>query len=218
MAKSPNQSAYASGSTVQLTATPAAGSRFVGWSGDASGSQNPLAVTMTSNKSITATFEPQAVTYTLFVNSSEGGTVNRSPDQNVYEAGTSVTLTATPASGYRFTGWSGDASGTENPLQVTMDADKVVSAAFEAIPSTGPQVISFTLVSAQTERDIQEIVDGATISLASLPTSKLNIRANTSPSTVGRSPNALPPSPGAPGGPPRRGGRPSRRRGPTTPR
>ena len=39
-------------------------------------------------------------------------------------------LTATPASGYVFTGWSGSATGTTNPLTVTMDANKSVTATF----------------------------------------------------------------------------------------
>src|SRR5690606_15301462 len=43
----------------------------------------------------------------------------------------------------------------------------------------------FTLVNAHNERDLFNIEDGATISLASLPSTKLNIRANTSPSPVG---------------------------------
>ena len=48
-----------------------------------------------------------------------------------YDSGTPATLTATPNPGYRFTGWTGDASGTENPLTITMDADKTVGATFE---------------------------------------------------------------------------------------
>ena len=44
---------------------------------------------------------------------------------------TSVTLTATPSnSGYIFSGWSGDASGTSNPLTITADSDKTITANF----------------------------------------------------------------------------------------
>ena len=43
---------------MQLTAVPAGGYVFSGWSGDASGTTNPLTVTMNANKSITATFTP----------------------------------------------------------------------------------------------------------------------------------------------------------------
>src|SRR5207248_3309133 len=46
------------------------------------------------------------------------GTVIRSPDQPYYPAGSVLTLTAVPACGTTFTGWSGAASGTENPLVI----------------------------------------------------------------------------------------------------
>ncbi len=48
-----------------------------------------------------------------------------------YEPDTTATITAVPNPGYRFTGWTGDASGTVNPLTITMDADKTVGATFE---------------------------------------------------------------------------------------
>ncbi|QMU27336.1 InlB B-repeat-containing protein [Adhaeribacter radiodurans] len=49
---------YISGAVVSLTAKPMAGYRFVGWSGDANGTQNPLTITMDRNKRIAATFAP----------------------------------------------------------------------------------------------------------------------------------------------------------------
>jgi uncharacterized repeat protein (TIGR02543 family) len=53
-----------------------------------------------------------------------------SPPTATLYAGTVVTLTASPAAGYVFTGWSGALSGTKNPSTVTMDADKKVTASF----------------------------------------------------------------------------------------
>jgi uncharacterized repeat protein (TIGR02543 family) len=47
-----------------------------------------------------------------------------------YDPGSSATLTATANPGYVFTGWTGAASGTQNPLSLTMDADKSVGATF----------------------------------------------------------------------------------------
>ncbi|PSR54646.1 hypothetical protein AHMF7605_14580 [Adhaeribacter arboris] len=49
----------------------------------------------------------------------------------------------------------------------------------------GEKVTSFTLIDADTEKDIQTIANGAVLKLSSLPTKNLNIRANTSPATVG---------------------------------
>ncbi|MDQ4139120.1 MAG: T9SS type A sorting domain-containing protein [Bacteroidota bacterium] len=51
--------------------------------------------------------------------------------------------------------------------------------------TTGQQVVSFTLINADTDNAIQTIEDGSTITLSNLPTQNLNIRANTSPSVVG---------------------------------
>ncbi|MCX6879914.1 MAG: hypothetical protein NTW21_39835 [Verrucomicrobia bacterium] len=47
-----------------------------------------------------------------------------------YLCNTPATLTATPSPGYLFTGWTGDASGTANPLSVLMDSDKTITANF----------------------------------------------------------------------------------------
>ncbi len=57
-----------------------------------------------------------------------------------YTSGTSVTLSASPASGSTFTGWSGDCSGT-GTCAVSMNANKTVNATFNAVPAK-----DFTLV------------------------------------------------------------------------
>ena len=62
------------------------------------------------------------------------GTVAKSPDQATYQAGTVVSLTATPDPGYTFTGWSGSLTSTANPVTVTMDGKKIIMANFQAIP------------------------------------------------------------------------------------
>lgn len=121
---------YVSGSQVTLTATPATGWRFAEWAGDASGTDNPLTVTMTSDKSITAHFE--RITYALTVNVEGQGAVTRSV-AGPYPVGTAVRLTAGPTAGWRFVEWSGDASGTDNPFTIIMDDSKAVTAHFEHI-------------------------------------------------------------------------------------
>ena len=66
--------------------------------------------------------------HTLSVTAPSGGSV---VGAGTYQAGETATATATPDLGYLFTAWSGDASGSDNPLSVTMDADKTVGATFD---------------------------------------------------------------------------------------
>jgi YD repeat-containing protein len=67
--------------------------------------------------------------YTLAVNVVGGGTVTKNPDQPIYSAGTSVTLTAVNGS-QTFSGWSGDLTGNTNPTTIVMDGNKSVTATF----------------------------------------------------------------------------------------
>jgi len=130
--KNPNQAAYNSGDVVTLTATPAAGWNFTGWSGDLSGSANPQAITITGNKVVTATFTQQSQ-YTLAINIVGSGSVGKNPDQAAYNFGTVVTLTATPAAGWTFAGWSGDLTDSANPQTLTIRGNQVVTATFSDI-------------------------------------------------------------------------------------
>jgi uncharacterized repeat protein (TIGR02543 family) len=128
---------YNSGTVVTVTATPAAGYTFVNWSGDASGTNATTTVTMNSNKSVSANFQLSApTTYTLSTSASPaaGGTVSGAGS---YNSGAVVTVTATPAAGYTFVNWSGDASGTNATTTVTMNSNKSVTANFQlSAPTT----------------------------------------------------------------------------------
>jgi len=128
---------YDAGTPVMLTASAAAGFAFSAWSGAATGAQNPLTITMDSEKSITANFSPVTVpthTLTLSTNPPNAGTIEVMPAPNgpggTYLEGAVVTLTATPALNFAFTNWTGDASGTSNSITLTIDADKTVTANF----------------------------------------------------------------------------------------
>ncbi len=122
---------YASGSNATVTATANSGYTFTGWSGAATGTTNPITIAMTANKSVTATFTANATTFTLTTAASPtaGGAVSGGGS---YASGASATVTATANSGYTFTGWSGAATGTTNPISITMDANKSVTANFQA--------------------------------------------------------------------------------------
>lgn len=142
VAKTPNQATYNSGTAVELKATPAAGYKFSSWSGDASGSTNPLVVTMNANKTIVANFTSN--TFTLKVTAVNGSVV-KTPNQAGYNNGSIVQLKATPKPGYTFVSWSGDASGSINPLNVTMNANKVIAANFTLLPPIGPGPVNLGL-------------------------------------------------------------------------
>jgi len=76
VSKNPDQAKYLEGSTVDLTATPAAGYVFVGWTGAASGTTNPITLTMDTNKSIGAAFDPPS--FVITATAGDGGTITPS--------------------------------------------------------------------------------------------------------------------------------------------
>ena len=118
--------------SLSITATPDEGYRFAGWSGDASGMDNPLIVFPTTALSITANFEE--ATYTVTVTSSNGGTTDRDGDHVVPHGG-SLTITATPADRWSFGEWTGNVGGNTNPLTLTNITDDLsIHAVFEASP------------------------------------------------------------------------------------
>ena len=206
---------YDENTPVTLTAVPDQGHDFAGWSGDLAGAENPVTITMTADKTVTATFTLQSFlidatvgghgaiepagsvavsydatasftitpdpnyhvvdvlvdgvsvgavthydfpdvaaghtitasfavdTHTLTVNVIGNGTVSRDPDDPTYDHGSAVSLMPNAGAGSHFVSWGGDASGNDDPLVVTMDANKTITATFAAetftlTPSAGP--------------------------------------------------------------------------------
>mgnify|MGYP003326322740 CR=1 FL=1 len=148
------ESSYKKNSTATVTAIPSPGYAFSQWTGDATGSDNPLSLTMDSNKTVGATFiednadgdsdgfsnfqelvtfstdpndEGSYPTVDLTLNSVTNGSLNGTEQQKL---NSNATVTATPATGYVFTEWTGDASGSDNPLSVSMTTDKSIGATF----------------------------------------------------------------------------------------
>ena len=126
------------GAVVTLTATPATGTTFVGWGGACSGTGS-CSVTMTSDRSVTATFTEPTLTVNWTGNGN--GEVDSTPTginclcspaaSAPFPKGSKVTLTATAQSGSTFAGWGGACSGTGS-CTVTMNGDQTVSANFVA--------------------------------------------------------------------------------------
>lgn len=123
-----NNGPYHYNDVVHLTANAALGWTFSQWSGALAGNANPVALTITGNLIVTATFTQDQ--YTLTVTTTGTGSVGITPSQATYTYGTIVTLTANPAAGWSFDHWSNDLSGTTNPTTITMTGNKAVTATF----------------------------------------------------------------------------------------
>ena len=209
---------YLTGTTATLTAVPAAGYVFTGWTGAASGTVNPLSLVMNSDRTIGATYvrgievlvdgqlpagsevvgrgslkvtmqtafangtilytldgsapslgsklyttaltigrscTVRAVAYSsdfssamqspplavvivpvLSATTAGGGGISVEPPAGAYAADAMATLTATPAAGWTFLQWLGDASGTEPVARVQMSRNKTVQAVFGTAVNT----------------------------------------------------------------------------------
>ena len=122
---------YHPGDLVTLTAVPAQGWTFAGWSGDVESSENPVTILMDSDKSVTATFTPREQRE-LSVAVVGDGAVGRSLAPPYYHNDV-VILVPEPATGWQFSHWSGDVpEGHENddPLPLFMDSDRSITATF----------------------------------------------------------------------------------------
>ena len=122
-------------STKALTA---AGSTTLGW---AHNGANRLAHSLASPGAVR---RPATQTFTLTTNVSGSGRVTRNPNAASYAAGTVVTLTATPAPGFQFSGWSGDLTGSANPATITMSANRTVTATFTPVTG-GPFTLTISV-------------------------------------------------------------------------
>jgi hypothetical protein len=98
---------------------------------------------------------PRDIVYTLHLKTEEGGSTDPQPGMYGLDSGVEVEITALPQNGYFFNGWSGDAGGEENPLNLVMDQDKSITATFfkdildPPLNFTGEQFMEASLVQRQ---------------------------------------------------------------------
>ncbi len=143
---------YALGAVVTLTATPGSKSVFSAWSGACNGATPTCTATINDALTTTATFVAAPATggggggggtggttqFTLSIGRSNVGTVSSdlpgidcgNACSAKFNAGTSVTLTATPPAGKTFVNWSGGCSGTNNVCTLPVNANVSVQAVF----------------------------------------------------------------------------------------
>ncbi len=124
-----NTGPYYYGDWVRLTVHVNLGWSFTGWSGDASGSVNPVNVLINGNKSVTANFSHTGAILT--VNVSGNGATNAT-GTHVYFRNTNVTVLATPYSGWMLDHWILNSVnvGSMNPYTLNMTTDYTLTAVF----------------------------------------------------------------------------------------
>ena len=134
--KYPTALFYPYGSTYTLSAEPTGGNFFSSWNGSAQGQANPMQLSITnSNPTILGAFSQLPVgNYSLIVRLNGPGQIKSSTNESHFSGGQTLTLTAAPALGQDFLGWSGDEAGTNNPLLITMLSNKVVTGNFTRRP------------------------------------------------------------------------------------
>ena len=130
---SPSGGSYVPGTEITLAAVPADGYRFHHWGGDLSGITNPLVLTVENDMIVQAVFMQLVSTAVLGVTADppQGGYVTLDPAGGRYLINEQVQMLATAAANYSFLRWDGDVTGTDNPVELTMDADKTVTAVFD---------------------------------------------------------------------------------------
>jgi uncharacterized repeat protein (TIGR02543 family) len=135
---------------VSVTASPADGFTFTGWTGDATGSTNPLTISMNGDKNITATFSRSQYAFSLGVvgqGSVDQELVSSAKSKTDYESGSTIRLTANLEPGWIFYSWEGLSRGfidaatgqektsldTDNPIEVLVNSSINATATFEQV-------------------------------------------------------------------------------------
>jgi hypothetical protein len=145
VSKNPTNATYPPGVTVIVTATPSNGWYFANWSGDASGSSNPLNVTMNTHKVITGNFLAYP-NYAVTLTTNGQGSIALNPAGGSYWSNTVVTATATPGAGWVFTGWSGSANSSTNQISFAVNTNLALTGNFAELPAFDVTPVSVTNV------------------------------------------------------------------------
>jgi uncharacterized repeat protein (TIGR02543 family) len=131
-------------------------------------------VTRSDTKSVTIYNTDAVPTYTLVHNCTTGGSIGHNPSGSTFAEGTVVSLHGNADDDYVFSHWSGDASGTEDDITITMNGDRSVTAHFTPDTSYGRLQVNLAPSQAVTEgaqwkyntftawRDSGNIQDGIT--------------------------------------------------------
>ncbi len=120
------------GTTVQLSAVPNRGSRFIGWTGACAG-PDVCSLDLKAAAAATAVFGPARIS--VKATTAGRGTVYCAPRcSSTFKAGTALNLIAQPAKGWRFLRWSGACKGTQPICRPLTNYSLVAKATFKKKP------------------------------------------------------------------------------------
>jgi hypothetical protein len=142
LAMYPQGNLYPYGTFVKLTAIPPPGQYFVQWLANVGlaspGTNNPAVISLTNPSPVTATWLSGTLGLgetSLTVIENGRGRVALFPQKYHYFINEFAGLIALPDAGQDFIGWSGDASGNQNSIVVSMAQTRVITATFTKRPS-----------------------------------------------------------------------------------
>lgn len=126
------------GTQLTLHAEPASSAQFAGWSGGGCSGTDDCTLTVTTDVTVTAQFDPAIHLVTVTPTGTGSGTITSTPAgidcgsdcTEGYPDLSPITLTATPASGSTFLGWAGGGCAGTAPCAITVTAPITVQAAF----------------------------------------------------------------------------------------
>lgn len=181
-------------STTAVTAVPATGYRFVGWTGTGgfAATANPLVMSnVTAPLTVTAGFARDS--FAVEFRSAGNGTLEGELLQRVDSGGSTTAVRAVPAEGYVFAGWTGPNgfASTANPLTVTsVTGGMTLTAAFErrTFPVTFTSAGNGTL-SGETSQTV--VPGGATTGVTAVPATGYRFAQWTAPGGFTSSTNPL---------------------------
>src|SRR5688572_3458995 len=142
--RNPNYEQYPAGSMVTVASYPGTDDwLFSHWTGDLTGTSNPANVQINGSTAITAHFVEKP-TYSLTTAVNGQGTLTLNPPGGSYRSNSVVQITANPDVGSTFVNWTADASGSANPLSITIDQNNTVTANFAELVaiSTPPENVT----------------------------------------------------------------------------
>lgn len=122
---------YTYGSTATITAVPALGYTFTGWSGAASGTNPTVSILIDGNKTVTANFAPQLFSLVFTTTPSVGGLVTATPSQSNYSYNSNVVMNASANTGYSFYRWTGDTVISNASITVPLYKNRNLVANFQ---------------------------------------------------------------------------------------